>query len=271
MKPGIYYNISNEYYHYNPKYRALSKGGIVQLLKSPAHFKAWEKRDKEDPTPAMNFGSAAHSLILEPNKNKVVKAPNINRRTTEGKELWGKFVSDSQDKIVITSDEWAQIKAMKKVINKSETASNLLRDGKPEATIYWRDRNYKYLCKARPDYVIEDLKILVDYKTAIDASPDAFASAIVRFGYDIQAAWYLYGMNIITNEIDEWKFIFIVQEKTPPFPVACYRAGDEILRLGEDKFKSAVLQYHLCKKVLKRWDAYPDELVDIIPPRWATY
>ena len=44
---------------------AISHSGIVQLLKSPEHYLQY-KTGSVEPTPAMEFGSAFHSFILEP-------------------------------------------------------------------------------------------------------------------------------------------------------------------------------------------------------------
>lgn len=89
MKPGIYQDISNEDYHNSPECNALSAGGIKSILKTPAHFKAAQTGNS--PTPAMIFGSAAHSYILTPQLGEVVQAPDINRRTKAGKEEWAEF------------------------------------------------------------------------------------------------------------------------------------------------------------------------------------
>ena len=44
---------------------AISHSGIVQLLKSPEHYLQY-KTGSVAPTPAMEFGSAFHGFILEP-------------------------------------------------------------------------------------------------------------------------------------------------------------------------------------------------------------
>ena len=67
---GIYYDVSNNDYHHTEEYTMLSSGGIRTLLdKSPSHLKATFESTEESKNPNFIFGSAAHSYILEPEKN----------------------------------------------------------------------------------------------------------------------------------------------------------------------------------------------------------
>uniref|UniRef100_E6QW59 Putative exodeoxyribonuclease 8 PDDEXK-like domain-containing protein n=1 Tax=mine drainage metagenome TaxID=410659 RepID=E6QW59_9ZZZZ len=55
-------NLPNAEYHSGEE---ISHSGIVQLLKSPEHYLHYKTGDRE-PTPAMEFGSAFHTYVLEP-------------------------------------------------------------------------------------------------------------------------------------------------------------------------------------------------------------
>ena len=47
--------------------KALSKSGLDQFRKSPAHFRAWQDgTTKNESSPALEFGTAVHMAILEP-------------------------------------------------------------------------------------------------------------------------------------------------------------------------------------------------------------
>ena len=71
---------------------AISHSGIVQLLKSPEHYLQY-KMGSVEPTPAMEFGLAFHSFVLEPEafSKDYVLAPKFDRRTKEGKETAAKW------------------------------------------------------------------------------------------------------------------------------------------------------------------------------------
>ena len=49
--------------------KALSKSGLDQFRKSPAHFRAWQDgKTQNESSPALEFGTAAHCAVLEPER-----------------------------------------------------------------------------------------------------------------------------------------------------------------------------------------------------------
>ncbi len=68
--------------------KALSKSGLDQFRKSPAHFRAWQDgRTKNETSPALEFGSAAHCAVLEPERFILTyKLFTGDRRSKQGKE-----------------------------------------------------------------------------------------------------------------------------------------------------------------------------------------
>src|SRR6185369_8534287 len=81
------HNISNEEYHSS---NGISRTSLMLLNKSPYHF--WYEKlsgefEKKEQTPAMNLGSAFHTLLLEPelfDKEFAVMA-KVDKRTKDGK------------------------------------------------------------------------------------------------------------------------------------------------------------------------------------------
>lgn len=69
MEPGIYDDIPNEEYHGGP---GVSKSGLDLVAVSPLHYLAAVTRSEDptmpprQPTPAQRFGTAFHSMLLEP-------------------------------------------------------------------------------------------------------------------------------------------------------------------------------------------------------------
>jgi hypothetical protein len=264
-KEGIYDDIPNWDYHNLPEHSALSAGGIKSLLRSPAHFQT-SQTNKDNKTPALLFGSATHSYILQPGLGEVIVIPDINRRTKEGKQEYEKFMTENEKNIIIDSDSFKTIKEMREVLMKHNTARMLLEKGTPELSGFWNHEIYDFLCKCRPDFLVDDLKIIVDYKTTNDASAEEFGKSVVKFGYHIQAAWYRAGIEIITE--DDWDFVFIAQEKTPPYSVAVYQTPVEVFSLGEMEMSRAAKIYNDCLKS-GEWNAYPDTIQTILLPKWA--
>lgn len=86
MSAKLVYHMPAEQYHATV---ALSKSGLDQFQRSPAHYKAWLEGAKEEPTPAMVFGSAFHCAVLE--RDEYAKRYVIfegDRRTKAGKEAY---------------------------------------------------------------------------------------------------------------------------------------------------------------------------------------
>ena len=81
------------------------------------------------------------------------------------------------------------------------------------------------LSKIRADFVPKNA--LADYKSCLDASPEAFQKAIAEYGYHRQALWYRFVWSACckageTNRATRQSFYFIAQEKRAPFAVAVY-------------------------------------------------
>jgi exodeoxyribonuclease VIII len=94
MKPGIYYDISNEAYHAGD---GVSKSQLDMVALSPALLQ-WSKAAPvdEEKTKALDMGTALHCILLEPAEfdKRFIVAPEFNRRTTAGKEDEAAFLRD---------------------------------------------------------------------------------------------------------------------------------------------------------------------------------
>ncbi|MCZ7538275.1 MAG: PD-(D/E)XK nuclease-like domain-containing protein [Acidimicrobiia bacterium] len=66
-------------------------------------------------------------------------------------------------------------------------------EGKPEQTIVWEDGGAT--CRARIDWLHTDGTAIDDYKTTSkSADPESFTRTLFSMGYDVQAAFYLRGL-----------------------------------------------------------------------------
>ena len=156
----------------NKEYRehvGISKSQLFKITKSPYHFKYALDNPQED-TKALCFGRAAHKYILEKEDffNEFVILPNIDRRTTAGKEAYAKFLLESEGKDVITSDDFEVIQEMDKAIDAVPLARQLL-CGEHEQSFFWVDAETGEACKCRPDCLTEynGMKMISDYKKRI--------------------------------------------------------------------------------------------------------
>ena len=112
-------------------YPAISRSDLMKFKKSPLHYKYAVENPTEDQAPALVFGAASHKYILERDDfdSEFAVAPNVDRRTKEGKATWQEFVDSCGDKLVITVDDFEKIKemakAMRKLLDNKVLAENL--------------------------------------------------------------------------------------------------------------------------------------------------
>ncbi|CAB1369015.1 protein of unknown function [Denitratisoma oestradiolicum] len=170
--------------------KAIGHSGIVKMLKSPAHLREYLDHPHQ-PTPAMAFGTAVHTYVLEQDRfaEEFVVAEKFDRRTKEGKEAAARFEEANQGKIVITSEEMSTLTLVQRAVFAHQGAAQLLSVGDAELSAFWTDADTGLNCKCRPDWFNGDA--IVDLKTCVDASSSGFSKSIANFGYDIQTAYYV--------------------------------------------------------------------------------
>ena len=257
--------ISNKEYRQRP---GISSSELKKIMITPAHYKHWKENPQED-TPALLFGRAAHKYILETYDfyTEFAVAPNCDRRTKEGKETWNKFVADSEGKDVITQEQFEQIEEMRKVMLATPFVSKLI-NGEHEISYFWTDEDTGLKCKVRPDSINHKLKVIVDYKTADNAETQHFMRKAIDLGYDLQA--YMYQQGVKANVGEEYLFVFIVQEKKPPYAVNILEADENFMASGKHIFTEMLNLYKECSES-GNWYGYlgaDNQINSLGVPKW---
>lgn len=232
------------------EYRAsegISRSELWRLRESPEKFKYLQDHP-EEPTPALIFGAMVHKLVLEPEdfENEYAVAPEVDRRTKDGKAAWQEFVDGAGDKTVVTVADYEKAKEMAAKVADTPLVADLL-DGEHEMPLFWSDEATGEVCKVRLDCftTIEGKNVVVDYKTSSDASTAAFMRSAINYGYDFQAGMYTEAVE--QNLGQPAAFIFIVQEKTAPYSVNILEASPDFIQRGRDIFRELIGIYHECK------------------------
>ncbi len=244
--------------------KGINKSTLWEIRRSPAHYKYLLEHPTED-TPALRFGRALHAAILTPAafKREYVVAPDCDRRTKEGKETYALWQSNlTPDMTILSADDMQTIQGMVKSYQDSKEARALLRNTRREVPKFWTDPETGLLCKCRIDAIKTDA--VVDLKTTLDASTDAFTRDAMRYGYHVQAAHYLQGVEATIGRRPEWYFLVI--EKKPPYCVHIMHASSELIDLGA--YERACLMEKLKHCIdTDTWPAYAAE--ELTAPAWA--
>lgn len=251
-------------YHAHP---ALSSSGARKLLppSCPATFK-WERDNPPEGKQVFDFGSAAHKLVLGDGPDlEIIDAPDW--RTKAAKEQRDAARADGLIPVLV--HEYQQVRAMADAITDHPVAADLFRDGQPEVSLFWRDPRSGVDCRARLDWFTANVlgePVVVDYKTCHSADPRALARSVWSFGYHIQQAWYLEGVEAV-DLADDAGFLFICQEKSPPYPVTVMALDREAVRVGHQRARRARSIFAECLAT-DEWPGHADRIIDVHAPAW---
>jgi exodeoxyribonuclease VIII len=199
----------------------ISNSALKAICRSPLHYKAALERPQSD-TPALAFGRLVHGLVLlnDPG-NIAIKPDGMSFVTKEGKAWKAEMVAVGKD--IHSQEDWQNALGIQDAVCKHQRASELLELCEyNEVTII--NTLADMPVKARLDAYGPQDAIIVDLKTCEDASPSGFISAIRRYRYDRQAAFY----SAITGE--KCRFWFIAVEKEPPYAVGVYDIAISIIK-----------------------------------------
>ena len=258
LEPGRL-TLNAEEYHADRS--AVSKSWLDRIDRSPAHLKAYLDGYRPD-TPAMLLGRLVHVAVLEPDllADLFVRPPEgINRRTNAGRAEYAEWQESVAGRTLVSIDQWIQALAIRDSVQQNRAAKALLTTGDPEQTVVWKNLETGELCKARADWLREN--VIVDVKTTQDARPAAFAKSIANYRYDVQTSHYSEGFDLD-------RFVFIAVEKEPPYACAVY-AADEIIRARGKRARDRNLQTYAECRVTGTWPGYEEVIHTIELPRWA--
>lgn len=246
---------------------ALSSSDLKQVLRSPAHYIAY-KANRMPETKAQRFGSLAHKAILEPAFFRPLVAPKVYRRTKEGKAAWEQFLAAAVDVDVVDADELLDIEGMVAAVKESPEAQKLLKTGVAEISAYASYGSVDLRC--RPDWRCDSRRLLVNLKTAEDASPDAFVRQVANYKYHVQAAVEMYiAASIWQVPPTDLQYRWLVVEKEPPYAVSIFSPDAHMMATGFSLISRAVNLFH---DAVSR-DAFAESRFryneEISLPKWA--
>lgn len=256
-------------------YRAmpgLNKSSIEKLLDCPLAYKL-SMEQKDEPTPAMAFGTLVHSMILEPETvPSLYHVMQASATTKAGKTEKAQALAEG--KTIVSASDYERAKAMQERVKAHPAASWLLGlPGHSEVSMFWEmptEDGRTRQCKARADRIAQvgGGEILIDLKTHSGAvSPSEIERTVAKFGYHRQAAWYCDGYERIAEKPCHG-FYFIFISTTSPYMVTAGKMSDEACAIGWGDCLKAERILHECEESGK-WPGYADSLIEIDIPAWA--
>jgi exodeoxyribonuclease VIII len=197
---------------------------------------------------AFAMGHAVHCLALEPEKfdERFAVAPKVDRRTTAGKVAWAEYLADCEGKTVLDEQDHADaIACVQALNNHPEFATIMAQPRRVEVPFEFDLFGHRF--KAKPDCIVDSMRLIVDIKTTDDASPHKWQWSAVDYGYHRQK--YIYQQAVYLETGESYQFIFAVVEKPKPSTrgipptVALYELDGEATRMGIQDTAGLILQY----------------------------
>lgn len=270
-EPGIY-EMDAETYHADPVIGgSLSSTGARRLLppSCPALYRH-ERDHGTAPKRHYDLGHAAHKLVLGAGPHlEVIDADNYKTKAAQAQRDEAHACGD----VPLLRHEYDQVQAMAAALRANRLAAALFDPdrGTPEVSLIWHDDPTGVMRRARLDwrpYESRRRLIVPDYKTCASAEPEAFAKAAYQHGYHQQARWYLDAAQALGLAGPDAAFVFVAQEKNPPYLVTVIELDDTALRIGDIRNRRALNLYAECT-ASGHWPAYHEGVALVALPRWA--
>jgi hypothetical protein len=267
ISTGVHYDLPFEQYL---KVEAMSKSRLWDIEKCEQNYYLNHIAAKEEEEEKVYFveGRALHTAVLEPElfDAQFAVAPKVDKRTKAGKAEFAAFELNSQDKSVLTVEQYDKIMFMGKSVMGHPKAGAMILAGQKEISIINECPYYELLRKGRIDLQADD--IIADLKsTSLGAGPSSVKRQIFNLGYYLQAAMYM-EMGRIELEVKPRHFVFIFVESAKPYFTGVYIADDVWIRAGMSKYRDLMDRY-LTALGANYWPQYNnDEIVEISPERW---
>jgi hypothetical protein len=268
--------MASDYY----KIKALSHSMLSCLAQNPMECKMRYVDDPPSLPPkdsaAFAMGHAVHCLALEPEKfdERFAVAPKVDRRTTAGKVAWAEYLADCEGKTILDEQDYADAVACVQALNNHpEFAAIMAQPRRVEVPFEFDLFGHRF--KAKPDAIIDSMKLILDIKTTDDASPHRWQWSAVDYGYHRQQIIYQEALRQAAGK--KYRFYFAVVEKPKPSTrgipptVALYELDPDTVLMGYEDTQRLVQDYET-RRETKNWQQpYSSGIVPLRLPKRRVY
>lgn len=256
-------------YHAHP---ALSRSRLWSFYESARKYRAEEtgEIEKKDVSEAMNLGSLVHAMILEPDELRKFKAIPVELLSADGKattKAAKQFKEDYSDKTIVTASSWEAAEKVVKSLNESKFGQWLkVKTAQRELSIFWTDEETGLDMRCRVDLLLPAPSgtFVADLKTTRDASPKGFRYSVKDFGYWMQYAFYMDGIEAATGQRPaEWYF---VAASTTTYEVCFHYFDPSTKAMAVDRYRQCLREFAEAKASGK-WRSQWDDNLNLITLR----
>jgi hypothetical protein len=271
---GVMANMPNKIYHDLRKYFSSTLLKFMYAT-SPRHFKAKYidgERELTTPSREMLLGSCVHALYLTPDifNDEFLVMPNVDGRTKDGKSAKFAALEILGGRALLTEDIKVDADMIVESLQADAKCRHLMDGAYSELAFFWKCPYSGLLMKSKVDALTSGH--LIELKTSKSVKPEVFERHAYNMNYDLSLAHYLQGVRILLGDEYAREQYFICAETEAPFVTQAYKASDDFVSVGHEKWMCAVnrLDAGLSANV---WPGYVDEILEEYPmlsaPKWA--
>lgn len=234
--------------------KAVNASLLKECLKSPMHGWQYLHGDRTD-SGAMSLGRLVHSLVLEPESHD-------EKYFVIGKgERVEKYREQAGSKEIVREAQLLEAKLIAQSVLENESAIELLKDAKREVDLTFEVNGIP--CKARIDAHTNDT--LIELKTSNEIYARDFTSAIIRFDYALQMAFYREALK--RNGIEIRRAVIIQATTDSPYLSNVYELDDDFLQYGDNRINKS---FNIAADLLKGIKPAQDKKIKKLNfPSWA--
>jgi hypothetical protein len=203
-----------------------------------------------------NIGTAAHDMLL--GGEGAIQPLNFpDWRTNASKDA--RAAARAAGKTPVLASAMPEIELMvhmaKEFIAGSEIAGVFER-GRPEQTLIWHESEAGIWCRARPDWLTDDHKICLHYKsTTSTARPETFLRGPMRtYGYAFALRFYARGLTAVSS-LDQARHLILAQEQEPPHSCSLIGLSPALTAIEDRRVQEAIAIWGKCVTENK-WPSY---------------
>jgi hypothetical protein len=281
MNPGYYQNIPASRYHADPCEAPSLSSSIAHLLLRESPRKAWHSHPRlngafqEEQDAKFDLGTCVHAVLLEDDSSRIEvidpeQYPSKNGSIPEG---WtntniraARDAARAAGKTPLLKRHYGAVQAMvmaaKEFIAKSEISEYWF-DAESEVTGICQDKGV--WLRARFDRIAKSRRVIMDYKSTTDASPDTFSRQIIRMGHHRQDAFYRRVARILGSQKPE--FVFVAQSIEPPHECSLHGCDPALREIADAEIERAIGIWRDCMRT-KVWPSYDGRIHWTVPTTW---
>lgn len=265
LKEGEYTRDQLPIEAYHADLQAVSKSGLCLFNEAPAQYKhSYLDGNRSSDTTSLKLGRAVHAVLDGSFDESFAVGPDVKSRA---EKAWKDFEARHPHAICLKPAEADKARAMASAVRAYPGYADYVNGGDFEKTYVWRDPETGLLCKCRPDYISDDRRTIVDFKTARQAARLPFQKAAWNLKYFVSAAFTFEGVHASTG-IMPHRYLFFVVQSSSPHLVAGYEATAEELALGREFLRRSLPRFKGCRET-GVWPGLPEEIMPLGLPGWV--